>query len=516
MRARNYVDMELKQLYNENDTPYVSKRSRSNPFYEGGVDIEEIFDDVDYTPRPSRSREILRETPRGKPKEGKLALACSMVPIVKTAVKMAEQGCYLTGNGCPMCCGGKKGKHSGGCADCTYCKGGCAGCPYCDGNGCSRCCGGKKGKRRGGVGEATLDDEPDDRIPVIPSSSYTFEDRPYMSDEEIVNMNNTKLLKVLKERFGIDVNLVDPNLKGQKMKDARRKARRRAWEQFSDLSDSDKIMFFRQHEEKRRGYPVEQPAEEPYYVGRPEQSAEKPYYVGRHKPEQSYAISTIDARKYPIGRPREVLQQGPSIVERSYDLIVSPEGVQMMNLASRGFTSASQYIKGLLSAVKAEEKKDIEVIKHLEPDVRKVIKTVQQAVPDKAIEKAIREGKPLEPLKDAIKETYGQCLARFPKGQKQINCIHLTSKYVSGKINEIDVRRLYHTYSDCMKNTESGQKRTRCYPLTKKAQGERKQKAMTRTSARNKKVNALAKKLKSTHPNLSYLERIKLARKSVK
>jgi hypothetical protein len=87
MKARKYVDMELKQLYNENDTPYVSKRSRSNPFYEGGVDIEEIFDDVEVprAPRPSRSR--------GQPKEGKLALACSYVPIVKTAVDMAEQGC---------------------------------------------------------------------------------------------------------------------------------------------------------------------------------------------------------------------------------------------------------------------------------------------------------------------------------------------------------------------------------------------------------------------------------------
>jgi len=502
MRARNYVDMELKQLYNENDTPYVSKRSRSNPFYEGGVDIEEIFDDVDYTPRPSRSRETLREIPRGKPKEGKLALACSMVPIVKTAVKMAEQGCYMTGNGCPMCCGGKKGQHSGGCADCPYCKGGCAGCPYCDGNGCSRCCGGKKGKRRGGV---FLGGAPDDDEEVIiqqhPRVSYTFEDTPNMPDEDIVSMNQSKLIKVMKERFGIDVNLVDPNLKGQKRKDAVRQARRRAWDRFRDLSDDEKIMFFRQHEEKTRGY-----VEKPYQV----------VTVGTRRPEQSYAISTIDARKYPVGIPQEVLQQVPEIVGRTYQLVSSPEGKQLISTASSGFTTAAQYIRGLLSAIKEEEKKDIEVIKHLEPDVRRVIRTVQQAVPDKAIEKAIREGKPLEPLKDAIKETYGQCLARFPKGQKQINCVHLTSKYVSGKINEIDVRRLYHTYSDCMKNTESGQKRTRCYPLTKKAQGERKQKATTRTSARNKKVNALAKKLKSTHPNLSYLERIKLARKSVK
>lgn len=507
MRARNYVDMELKQLYNENDTPYVSKRSRSNPFYEGGVDIEEIFDDVqEYTPRPSRSR----ETPRGKPKEGKLALACSMVPIVKTAVKMAEQGCYLTGNGCPMCCGGKKGKHGGGCADCPYCKGGCAGCPYCDGTGCSRCCGGKKGKRRGGVGEVTTYDEPGDTITVVPRASYTFQDKPYIYDDEIIDMNNTKFKKILKERFKYDFTSgMDPNLSRQGQRDMAKRNESNMWRRFNAMSDSEKINFFRVYESKfleqgqqrTLGY-----SEKPYPVAT----------VGTRKPEQSYAISTIDARKYPIGIPQEVLQQVPGIVGRTYDLVVSPEGVQLMNLASRGFTSASQYVKGLLSAVKAEEKKDIEVIKHLEPDVRKVIKTVQQAVPDKAIEKAIREGKPLEPLKDAIKETYGQCLARFPKGQKQINCIHLTSKYVSGKINEIDVRRLYHTYSDCMKNTESGQKRTRCYPLTKKAQGERKQKAMTRTSARNKKVNALAKKLKSAHPTLSYLERIKLARKSVK
>ena len=506
MRARNYVDMELKQLYNENDTPYVSKRSRSNPFYEGGVDIEEIFDDVqEYTPRQSRSRETLRETPRGKPKEGKLALACSMVPIVKTAVKMAEQGCYMTGNGCPMCCGGKKGKHGGGCADCQYCKGGCAGCPYCDGTGCSRCCGGKKGKRRGGVGEVTTYDEPD--IAVIPRASYTFRDRPDISDDEIVGMNNTKFKKILKERFNHDFTRgMDPKLSRQGQRDMAKKNESAMWRRFNSMSDQEKIYFFRLYESKFPERETPRYSEKPYQVAT----------VGARRPEQSYAISTIDARKYPIGIPQEVLQQVPGIVERSYDLIVSPEGVQMMNLASRGFTSASQYIKGLLSAVKAEEKKDIEVIKHLEPDVRRVIRTVQQAVPDKAIEKAIREGKPLEPLKDAIKETCGQCLARFPKGQKQINCIHLTSKYVSGKINEIDVRRLYHTYSDCMKNTESGQKRTRCYPLTKKAQGERKQKAMTRTSARNKKVNALAKKLKSAHPNLSYLERVKLARKSVK
>jgi len=67
-----------------------------------------------------------------------------------------------------------------------------------------------------------------------------------------------------------------------------------------------------------------------------------------------------------------------------------------------------------------------------------------------------------------------------------------------------------------MKNTEKGQKRARCYPLTKKAQGERKQKAMTRTNMRNKKVNEQAKKLKSKHPTLSYLERVKLARRMIK
>jgi len=460
MRARDYVDMELKQLYNENDIPHVSERSRSNPFYEGGVDIEEIDDD---------------EPPK---KQGILKRACSYIPRAKQAIDIAERGCKLMGNGCPMCCGGKRGKHT---------IGGCIGCPYCHGKSWG-------GTMLGGMPRVFVHDFTSNINVPYPTS-------------QLSKINFSMLMGILRNRYGISNEKMAEKDAGYHLASRARKKiivhnkQLALWHLFT----ADRRAFI-DHLDK----------------------VHKPLLQLEYKPEQSSAlvpqeerriISTIDSRFFKTGIPPEVLQGIPEIIAQTYDLVVSPEAQDILNIARQklhsGLSSASQFTKSLISAIKKEATHDIKTVKQLSPSAHDVVKIIEHISPSSTIEEFIEADEDVEQLKKVINETYKECLARFPKGQKQINCVHLTKKYVSGKINEIDVRKLYHTYGDCMKNTEKGQKRKRCYPLTKKAHSEKKEDVRSKTKMRNKKIYAHAKKLKSKHPELSYLDRVKMARRIV-
>ncbi|MDP4225295.1 MAG: hypothetical protein Q8910_02800 [Bacteroidota bacterium] len=400
MNSQDYLNLELQQLFNENETPYVSERSRANAFLKNSS---------------------------------------------------------ISG-GCPMCCGGAMGSHYGGCAD----------CPYCHGMG-------------GGV-----------------TGDLKLRERPILDREFVSTMPYQTYIRLLKERYGITFQHFG-NLSKRVAQKHRERSRAAEWVRFNSLTLDEKMADLAKKEAK--------------------------FLVPPSHIEQLYEERVPEVRFQP-----EEIRKNPPISQAMFEIVKNKftdetlwaRALEAKQLYDDGEISAMQLSHIVTDLLEQQNKNVIKTLTFLEPSesvalipyVKEVIEEIKEAAPIKKIKESTTK-KELEGIRVTAVDTWRQCMARQTiPGQKRKKCIHLTKKYLEGKLDQIDVKMLFNNYADCLKATKKGLKRTRCAPLAKSytmKKGVKREK----TILRHKKILAKAKRLKVKHPDMTYADRIKEARKLV-
>lgn len=521
MNSRDYLDLEMQQLINEDDTPYVSQRSRPNPFlsnhhmygFGDGVEIEEIDDN-----KPSTFMEK----------------ACSYIPTAQKALRLAEMGCNFyrgSGDGCPMCCGGDGDgiMHYGGCDD----------CPFCHGRG------------SGGAFE-----------------EYTINNVPVLDIDVVdkIQDNYQKLKSFMQKRYGFSFVLSfesSPQIT-------------QIFQKYKGLSKSDKLRFLRKLDDIYNNAKMNQKQIAQEFLGKDYKEA-----LDIYAPQYSIAKE--------LGFSQKFIKIANIINEALKTPLLKDIAQKAIEKVTQGVSPVQEVAKALTDVVEEEIKQDVKSVQHLKPisveqekqkeTVLSILNTIQQLAPIQEIKKITTKAQ-AETAKEAIKETYAQCMQRFPPGQKRKNCEHLTKAFLQKKLLQVELTK-YKSYADCMadktikkgmrrqtchkytkafrmqnpelfaqpvqkpalkqqpfnpesfefqqqtqpktqpkyisyaecmadKSIQPGLRRKTCHPFAKSAIAQK-----TSTMKRNLKIRKVAKQLKDKYPNMTYVDRMKKARKMV-
>jgi hypothetical protein len=450
--------MELQQLFNEDEDPYVSARSRANPFlkhsgssfgFGDGVDIEEIFDDgssqplkqkqsflsqaCSYVPTAQKAlqmaqlgckfykgngvdiEEIFDDQPSQplRQKESFLSQACSYVPTAQKALQMAQLGCKFykgSGSGCPMCCGGEYSEHLGGCAN----------CPFCSGMG-------------GGVGELVAIKN----MPIL---------MPSVVDE--INDNYQSLMSFLNNRYGLGFRQRVSN-----------EMRNKIYNDYKSLlTKSEKYQYLKR-------------LDNAYNFPRKQVQEQYPVSIVSRPTQRTLSVAES------LGIPADLLKIGQFVTSALSNPALQQVASSVIQNVIEGKTAQETAAKVLTDVLQEESKGEVKAILSLRPAskeqakqkaiVEEIIKTVETLAPIQEIKK-ITTVQQAEQAKEEIKETYAQCLNRYEVGQKRKNCEHLTKAYLQRKLLQVELTK-YKNYAECMADStiSKGMKRKTCHKYTK-------------------------------------------------